>query len=74
MIGKVTTIRISALKNPDGTVPAIEHPPFPLYPKLYCAKASVHTYKDAATEWDFSGRRAFYGPFEYSSRQEAATR
>ncbi len=66
-IGKVSTIKVSPLKNADGTIPAIEHPPFSMYPKLYCAKASVHTYKDEA-RWDFSGRNAFYGPFEYSNK------
>jgi hypothetical protein len=65
-IGKISTIKISPLKNPDGTSPVIEHPPFSLYPVLHCAKADVHTYKDAA-EWDFSGRNAFFGPFEYAN-------
>jgi hypothetical protein len=67
-IGKVSAIKVSPLKNPDGTIPAIEHPPFAMYPKLYCAKADIHTYHDGAAEWDFSGRNAFYGPFEYTSK------
>jgi len=66
-LGKAATIKISAMKNPDGTVPAIENPPFALYPKLYCAKADVHTYSDGS-KWDFSGHNAFYGPFDYSSK------
>ena len=52
----------------DGKVPAIENPPFAIIPKLYCAKADVHTYDDGATKWDFSGRNAFYGPYEYQGR------
>ena len=51
-----------------GKVPAIESPPFAIIPKLYCAKADVHTFDDGATKWDFSGRNAFYGPYEYSGR------
>ncbi|HXX93619.1 MAG TPA: DUF1326 domain-containing protein [Planctomycetota bacterium] len=66
-MGKIATVKISAIKNADGKVPAIENPPFSLYPKLYCAKADVNTYDDGS-KWDFSGRNAFYGPFEYSSK------
>jgi hypothetical protein len=50
-----------------GKVTAIENPPLAMYPKLYCARADVHTYSGDLA-WDFSGRNAFYGPFEYSSK------
>lgn len=30
--------------------------------------ADIHTYHDGSAEWDFSGRNAFYGPFEYASK------
>lgn len=66
-MGKIATVKIAAVKNPDGTTPAIENPPFSLYPKLYCAQAEVHTYDDAA-KWDFAGHNAFFGPFDYASK------
>jgi hypothetical protein len=40
---------------------------FALIPKLWCAKAPVHTYDDGTNKWDFSGKNAYYGPFEYKS-------
>lgn len=66
-MGKIADLKISALKGGNGKVPVIENPPFSLYPKLFCAQAGVHRYDDGTTQWDFSGRNAFYGPFEYKS-------
>ncbi len=67
-IGKAAVVKMTGLAGSDGKVPAIENPPFAIIPKLYCAKADVHTFDDGATKWDFSGRNAFYGPYEYSGR------
>ena len=67
-IGKVAVMKMTGIQGSDGKVPAIENPPFAIIPKLYCAKADVHTYDDGATKWDFSGRNAFYGPYEYQGR------
>ncbi len=67
LIGKISTVKITALKNSEGRIPAIENAPLSLYPKMYCAKADVHTFNDGA-KWDFSGRNAFFGPFDYSSK------
>jgi hypothetical protein len=67
-MGKISTIKIAALKNQDGTSPVIENPPFSLYPKLHCAKAEVHTYDDGTSKWDFAGHNAFFGAFDYSSK------
>jgi hypothetical protein len=66
-IGKISTVKITALKNPEGKTPTIENAPLSLYPKMYCAKADVNTFNDGA-KWDFSGHNAFFGPFEYSSK------
>lgn len=66
-MGKISTVKIAAIKNQDGTTPVIENPPFSLYPKLYCAKAEVHTYDDGV-KWDFAGHNAFFGSFDYSSK------
>jgi hypothetical protein len=67
-IGKVAVVKMTGLQGSDGKVPAIENPPFAIIPKLYCAKADVHTFDDGTTKWDFSGRNAFYGPYEYQGR------
>lgn len=67
-MGKISTIKIAALKNQDGTTPVIENPPFALYPRLTCAKAEVHTYDDGSSKWDFAGHNAFFGAFDYSSK------
>ncbi len=64
-IGKVAVVKMTGIKGSNGKVPVIENPPFALIPRLSCAVAEVHTYDDGATKWDFSGRNAFYGPFEY---------
>lgn len=66
-IGKVSTVKITALKNQEGKTPTIENAPLSLYPKLYCAKADANTYNDGTSKWDFAGHNAFFGPFEYSS-------
>lgn len=66
-MGKVAKLKISALKGGNGKVPVIENPPFALISKLYCAKSDVHTYDDGTNNWDFSGKNAYYGPFEYKS-------
>ncbi|SRR5258708_6949287 len=66
-IGKVAVLKMTGIKGSGGNVPAIENPPFAIIPKLYCAKAEIHTFDDGVTKWDFSGRNAFYGPFEYRS-------
>jgi hypothetical protein len=66
-IGKVATLKMSGLPGSGGKVPSIENPPFALIPKLYCAKAETHLFDDGSAKWDFSGRNAFYGPFEYRS-------
>lgn len=68
-IPKIATVKIVALKGANGKVPAIENPPSPVVaiPKLYCAQAEVNTYDDGAIQWDFAGRNAFYGPFEYAN-------
>jgi len=65
-VGTVAVLKTSGIKGSDGKVPSIENPPFAIIPKLYCAKAETHTFDDGVTKWDFSGRNAFYGPFEYS--------
>lgn len=65
-VGTLATVRITAVRTPQGKVTVIENPPFALYPKLHVAKADVNTYNDGST-WDFSGHNAFYGPFEFSS-------
>jgi hypothetical protein len=64
-IGKVASLKMAGLAGLGGKVPTIENPPFTLIPKLFCAKAETHLYDDGAVKWDFSGRNAFYGPFEY---------
>jgi hypothetical protein len=64
-IGKVAVLKMAGIKGSGGSVPTIENPPFAIIPKLYCAKAATHTFDDGVTKWDFSGRNAFYGPFEY---------
>jgi hypothetical protein len=66
-IGKIAKLEITALKGGNGKVPTIENPPFSLIPKIWCAKADVHTYDDGTNKWDFSGKNAYYGPFEYKS-------
>jgi hypothetical protein len=66
-IGKIATLKMAGLAGSGGKVPAIENPPFALIPKLYCAKAETHLFDDGSAKWDFSGRNAFYGPFEYKS-------
>jgi hypothetical protein len=66
-IGKGISLKIAGIPGSNGKVPSIENPPFALIPKLYCAKAETHTFDDGAAKWDFSGRNAFYGPFEYKS-------
>jgi hypothetical protein len=66
-IGKVAALKMAGIQGSNGKVPSIENPPFALIPKLYCAKSEVHTFDDGASRWDFSGRNAFYGPFEYRS-------
>jgi len=66
-IGKVAALKMTGLAGAGGQVPSIENPPFALIPKLYCAKADTHTFDDGSVKWDFSGRNAFYGPFEYRS-------
>jgi hypothetical protein len=65
-VGTLATVKISAVRTPQGKVTVIQDPPFALYPKLHVAKADVNTYKDGST-WDFSGHNAFYGPLEFSS-------
>lgn len=67
-IGTVAVVKAVGIKGSDGKVPAIEHPPFAIIPKLYCALAEVHTFDDGVTKWDFSGRNAFYGPFVYQGQ------
>ncbi len=67
-IGKIANLKITALKGGNGKIPVIENPPFSLYPKLYCAQSDVHTYDDGVSKWDFTGRNAFYGPFEYTDK------
>lgn len=65
-IGKIATVQVSALKGANGQVPVIENAPSPIVlPKLYCARADVHTYDDGTSKWDFAGHNAFYGPFEF---------
>jgi hypothetical protein len=67
-VGEIAVLKTAPLKGSDGKVPAIENAPFKLIPKLYCATSTVNTYKDGADKtWDFKGRNAFYGPFEYRS-------
>jgi hypothetical protein len=66
-IGKVASLKMTGLAGSNGKVPSIENPPFGLIPKLYCAKAETHVYNDGPVTWDFSGRNAFYGPYEYRS-------
>ncbi len=67
-VGKVAVLKVAGIPGSDGKIPSIENPPFAIIPKLYCAKADVHTFDDGTTKWDFSGRNAFYGPYEYSGR------
>jgi hypothetical protein len=65
-IGKIATLKISALKGSNGQVPCIKNAPSPLaFPEIYCAKADVHTYDDGTTKWDFAGRNGFYSPIEF---------
>jgi hypothetical protein len=35
--------------------------------EVHYGRADVHRYDDGKTSWDFSGRNAFFGPFEFSS-------
>lgn len=68
-IGKVGTLKISAIKGANGKVLVIENPPSPLVlPRLQCAKADVNKYDDGAAKWDFAGRNGFYGAFEMKSK------
>ena len=66
-IGKIATLKMTGIAGSGGKVPSIENPPFALIPKLYCAKTETHTFDNGTSKWDFSGRNAFYGPFEYKN-------
>lgn len=69
MIGKVGTLKSTALKGAGGKVTVIENAPSPLaLPREYCAKSDVNSYDDGMTKWDFAGRNSFYGPFEMKSK------
>jgi hypothetical protein len=69
-VGKVLALKITGLKGANGQVSVIENAPSPLVlPKLYCAKADVHTYDDGVSKWDFAGHNGYYGMFEMKSRQ-----
>jgi hypothetical protein len=65
MLGKIAQLRVAPVKMNGGKPCVIENPPFCFYGKMTCAKAKAHTFSDGADRWDFTGRCAFYGPFEY---------
>ena len=51
-VGKVSTLKITALKGANGKVPVIENAPSPIAPpKTSCAKADVNLYDDGTAKW-----------------------
>jgi hypothetical protein len=70
-IPNILSLKISAIKNPEGKRSAHMNLPGGFLPIEYMAKSAAHTYNDKewATMWDFgAGRDAFYGKFEFASK------
>ncbi len=67
-IKNTLSLKTAMFKNEEGKRTVRMNSPGAFVPALYYAKAVQHTYhdKDWKTSWDFAGRQAFYGKFDYA--------
>lgn len=57
---RMTLIGMSCVRQGEGIIDVSDIP--------RDAQADAHMYNDGTTQWDFKGRNAFYGPFDYSDK------
>lgn len=72
-IPEIFDLQIQLVPGTNPSYPSkINNPPFHPLPELLVAKSVVNRYKDYNLEWNYNGKSAFMGHFEFSGPKGAS--
>lgn len=68
-VGELADVKVAAIEGQGGSLVTVSNHPLAVAPgnDVVVARSEHFRYADHGYEWEFSGRNAFFAPFQYAS-------